>query len=96
MGSVIFPGATLKIFLTASAQVRAERRYKQLQVAGQQADLAAILADLQARDARDNQRPVAPLRQEADALLLDTDHLDIEAAVGQVLDWYRDAAKKLQ
>lgn len=96
MGSVIFPGATLKIFLTASAQVRAERRYKQLQVAGQQADLAAILADLQARDARDSQRPVAPLRQEADALLLDTDHLDIEAAVGQVLDWYRDAAKKLQ
>ena len=94
MGSVIFPAASLKVFLTASAQVRAERRYKQLLAAGQPADLAAILADLQARDARDSQRSVAPLRQEADALLLDTDGLSIEMAVQQVLDWYAAAAKK--
>ncbi|GHU29999.1 hypothetical protein FACS189497_09030 [Betaproteobacteria bacterium] len=88
MGSVVFPQAKLKIFLTASAAVRAERRYQQLLARGAQADRAAILADLQARDARDSQRPVAPLRQEADALLLDTDHLGIDEATRQVLDWF--------
>lgn len=94
MGAVVFPKACLKVFLTASAQVRAERRYKQLLAAGQPADLAHILADLEARDARDSQRSVAPLRQEADAVRLDTDALSIEAAVQQVLDWYAEAAKK--
>jgi len=91
MGSVVFPKATLKVFLTASAEVRAERRYQQLRQAGQPADLATILAELQARDARDSQRPVAPLRQAPDAVLLDTDHLGIEAAVQQVLDGYAAA-----
>ena len=85
MGSVVFPRAALKVFLTASAEVRAERRYKQLLERGQVADYAAIVADLKARDARDTNRSVAPLRQEADALLLDTDHLGIEEAVAQVL-----------
>lgn len=92
MGSVIFPNAPLKVFLTASAEARAERRYKQLIEKGFSANLADLLLDLQQRDARDSQRSVAPLRQEADAKLLDTTHLTIEQAVKQVLDWAREAS----
>ncbi len=92
MGSVIFPQAPLKVFLTASAEARAERRYKQLIEKGFSANLPDLLADLQQRDARDSQRSVAPLRQEADAKLLDTTHLTIEQAVKQVLDWAREAS----
>ncbi|WP_148715863.1 (d)CMP kinase [Chitinolyticbacter meiyuanensis] len=90
MGSVVFPEAQLKVFLTASAAVRAERRYKQLAGRGEQADLAAITADLEARDARDRARTVAPLAQQPDARLLDTDGLGVEAAVEQVLAWWRE------
>ena len=88
MGSVVFPEAPLKVFLTATAEARAERRYKQLIEKGFSANLPDLLADLQQRDARDSQRSVAPLRQEADAMLLETTHLTIEQAVKQVLDWY--------
>ena len=91
MGSVIFPQASLKVFLTASAEARAERRYKQLIEKGFSANLPDLLSDLQQRDARDSQRSVAPLRQEADAQLLETTHLTIEQAVKQVLDWYAEA-----
>jgi len=87
MGSVVFPDAATKIFLTASAEVRAERRYKQLIEKGIAANMASILQDLQARDARDRARTVAPLKQCADAILLDTDHLTIEQAVQAVLDF---------
>lgn len=90
MGSVVFPDAQTKIFLTASAEVRAERRYKQLMSKGIHANLARILHDLQLRDARDRERTVAPLRQEADAMLLDTDDLSIEQAVETVLLRYRN------
>lgn len=90
MGSVVFPEAQLKVFLTASAAVRAERRYKQLVDRGEQADLAAITADLEARDTRDRARTVAPLAQQPDARLLDTDGLGVEAAVEQVLAWWRE------
>lgn len=93
MGSVVFPQAPLKVFLTATAEARAERRYKQLIEKGFSANLPDLLADLQQRDARDSQRSVAPLRQEADARLLETTHLTIEQAVKQVLDWYAEAAK---
>ncbi len=93
MGSVVFPQARLKVFLTASAQVRAERRYKQLIEKGFSANLPTLLAELQARDARDQARPVAPLRQEADAFLLDTDKLSIEQAVAQVLAWFAAASR---
>ena len=86
MGSVVFPDAATKVFLTASAEVRAERRYKQLIGKGIAANMAAILQDLQARDARDRARTVAPLQQCEDAILLDTDHLTIEQAVQAVLD----------
>ncbi len=93
MGSVIFPRATLKVFLTASAEARAERRYKQLISKGFSANLPHLLADLRQRDERDSQRSVAPLRQEADARLLDTTSLTIDEAVNQVLEW---AAQALQ
>lgn len=91
MGSVVFPRAVLKVFLTASAEARAERRYKQLIEKGLSANLADLLSDLRQRDERDSQRSVAPLRQEADAKLLDTTHLTIEQAVNQVLEWSREA-----
>jgi len=93
MGSVVFPRAALKVFLTASAEARAERRYKQLIEKGFSANLADLLLDLRQRDERDSQRSVAPLRQEADAKLLDTTHLTIEQAVNQVLEWSREASK---
>jgi 3-phosphoshikimate 1-carboxyvinyltransferase len=91
MGSVVFPRAALKVFLTASAEARAERRYKQLIVKGFSANLADLLSDLRQRDERDSQRSVAPLRQEADAKLLDTTNLTIDQAVNQVLEWSREA-----
>ena len=87
MGSVVFPQAALKVFLTASAEARAERRYKQLIEKGFSANLPDLLLDLRQRDERDSLRSVAPLRQEADAKLLDTTHLTIEQAVNQVLAW---------
>jgi len=93
MGSVVFPKAMLKVFLAASAEVRAERRYKQLIEKGFSANLLDLLLDLQQRDARDSQRSVAPLRQEADARLLDTTALTIEEAVNQVLAWSREASQ---
>jgi cytidylate kinase len=85
MGSVVFPAAETKVFLTASAQVRAERRYKQLIAKGMPANMHALLRDLQERDARDAQRSVAPLRQCDDADLVDTTQLDIDAAVAVVM-----------
>ncbi|HWT29240.1 MAG TPA: (d)CMP kinase [Methylophilaceae bacterium] len=85
MATVVFPDAGTKIFLTASAEVRAERRYKQLMSKGNHANLADILKDLQARDARDRQRSVAPLQQSRDAELLETSALSIEQAVDSVL-----------
>ena len=88
MGSVIFQDAKTKIFLTASAEVRAQRRYKQLMEKGNNANLADILEDLQMRDARDRERKVAPLQQCEDAELLDTDNLTIEQAVQQALEFH--------
>lgn len=91
MASVVFPQAQLKVFLTATAEVRAERRYKQLINKGLSANLPDLLLDLQQRDERDSQRSVAPLRQEIDAKLLDTTELTIEEAVNQVLLWSKEA-----
>jgi 3-phosphoshikimate 1-carboxyvinyltransferase len=85
MGSVVFPQATAKVFLTASAEARAERRYKQLIEKGLTANMRALLRDLQERDARDAQRSVAPLKQADDAELLDTTAIGIEDAVAAVL-----------
>ena len=89
MGTVVFADAVAKVFLTASAEARAERRYKQLIGKGISASLSALVADMQARDARDTARAVAPLKPAADALLLDTTQMDIESAVEAVLAHYR-------
>ncbi|HEY0664044.1 MAG TPA: (d)CMP kinase [Thiobacillaceae bacterium] len=89
MGTVVFADAIAKVFLTASAEARAERRYKQLIEKGNSASLTDLVADMQARDARDTARAVAPLKPAPDALLLDTTHMGIEAAVQAVLDHYR-------
>ena len=89
MGSVVFPDAQLKVFLTASTQVRAERRYKQLIEKGMSANISTLLKDLQERDARDAARSVAPLQKCTDAELLDTTQLSIEQAVQAVLDWFQ-------
>jgi cytidylate kinase len=91
MGSTVFPDATVKIFLTATAEERAQRRYKQLIEKGFTASLVDLLQDLRERDARDAARSAAPLQQMADAKLLNTTHLTIDQAVEQVLAWYRDA-----
>lgn len=79
-GTVIAPDADVKIFIEASAETRAERRYKELIANGQEASFEGVLADIQGRDARDSGRSVAPLAPAPDAVLLDTTHLDIEAA----------------
>lgn len=87
MGSVVFPDARTKIFLTATAEVRAERRYKQLMEKGIAANIAQIFQDLKLRDERDSQRAVAPLQQCEGAKLLETSQLTIEQAVQAVLDF---------
>lgn len=91
MGTVVFPDAELKIFLTASAEARAERRYKQLLERGFSASLAALIDDIQARDARDTQRTVAPLKPADDAIVLDSTDLGIDAVVAHVFE----AAQKI-
>lgn len=88
MGSVVFPDAVLKVFLTASAQVRAQRRARQLGLPCEGVEFDRILSDIEARDEADRRRPVAPLRQLPDAVLLDTTDLGIEESVKKVLDWY--------
>ena len=86
MGSVIFPDAGIKVFLTASAESRAERRYKQLIEKGLAANMQSLLKDLRERDARDAARTVAPLKKLPDAVLLDTTERNVEEAVAFVLD----------
>ena len=91
MASVIFPDAVLKVFLTATAAARAERRYKQLIAKGISAKLEDLLHDLQERDARDSSRGAAPLLVAEGAKLLETSDLSIDQAVKAVLDWYQSA-----
>ena len=89
MGTVIFPAAPLKVYLTASAATRAERRHKQLISKGIPARIADLRADLEARDARDKNRAVAPLKPAEDAYLLDNSNLSVEDSVQQVLSWWQ-------
>jgi cytidylate kinase len=91
MASVIFPDAVLKVFLTATADARAERRYKQLIAKGISAKLEDLLQDLQERDARDSSRGAAPLLVADGAKVLETSDLSIDQAVKTVLDWYKSA-----
>ena len=90
MGTVIFPGAPLKVYLTASAACRAERRHKQLISKGFSANIDDLRADLEARDLRDSSRAVAPLKPAQDARVLDNSDLTIEQAVEQVLAWWQE------
>jgi cytidylate kinase len=93
MGTVIFPAADLKVFLTASVEARADRRYKQLIGKGFPATMPALLQDLRERDARDTERTVAPLKPAEGAHLLDTSNMTIEQAVEKVLGWYQSVPK---
>src|SRR4029453_6062981 len=94
MGSVVFPDAPLKVFLTADVAARAERRYKQLMEKGMYAKMGDVVEDLRRRDERDSPRPVAPLKHYPDALFLDTTGLTVEQAVRQILDWWRERAPR--
>ncbi len=90
MASVVFPDAALKVFLTASPEVRAERRHKQLMEKGFSANLLDLLRDLRERDQRDQSRLLAPLQKAAGARELDTSHMSLEEAVRTVVGWYRE------
>ena len=92
MGSVIFPDAPVKVFLTASAQARAQRRFNQLKEKGIVANIDTLTRDLEERDRRDMQRAVSPLAPAKDAKILDSSNLTIEETVGQVLQWYEALA----
>jgi cytidylate kinase len=92
MGSVVFPEAALKVYLTASMETRAERRYKQLIEKGMYAKMEDVVEELRRRDERDRSRPVAPLRHYPDAIFLDTSGLSIDEAVERILGWWRERA----
>lgn len=93
IGTVVFPDAELKIFVTASPEVRAKRRYDELQAKGQPADYDDILKNVQQRDYIDTHREVSPLRQAEDAIVLDNSHMTIEEQDAWLIDKYQLAAK---
>ena len=86
MGTVVFPDAPFKVFLTASAEIRAQRRFDQLKSKGFDVNLARLLESIQARDVRDSSRKASPLKAADDALVLDTSELSIEEVVARILD----------
>ena len=86
IGTVICPNADVKLFVTASAEIRAERRFKELAAQGEETDFETVLEDVKARDARDSERDVAPLAAAADAVILDTSELSIEAAIAAAIE----------
>ncbi|SDK85261.1 cytidylate kinase [Methylophilus rhizosphaerae] len=92
IGSVIFPDAVLKVFLTAAVETRAQRRYEQLIARGEFADYNIILEDLRQRDLRDSQRASAPLKQLPDAILVDTTHMNITQAVDMIVTAFNKVA----
>ena len=86
IGTVVLPDADVKVYLTASVEVRAQRRYKELIEKGQEADLEKIKKDIEERDYRDMNREIAPLRQAEDAVLVDSSYLTIEESAGKILE----------
>ncbi len=88
MGTVVFPDAGLKVFLTATVPARAERRYKQLIEKGFPANIDGLAQELRARDKRDSERAASPLKPAEDAYQLDSSELTVDEVVAQVLDWY--------
>ena len=93
MGSVVFPDAPLKVFLTAGVDTRAERRYKQLMEKGMYAKMSDVVDELRRRDERDSSRPVAPLKHYPDAIFLDTTGLSVDEAVRRILGWWREKSQ---
>jgi cytidylate kinase len=93
MGSVVFPDAALKVFLTATPEERAERRYKQLMEKGLSANMALLLQDIRERDARDSGRAVAPLQKCEDAIEIDTTSMSVAEAVSEILALYAQAVR---
>jgi 3-phosphoshikimate 1-carboxyvinyltransferase len=94
MASVVFPDASLKVFLTASAEERARRRHKQLIEKGFDATLTTLLQDIRERDTRDSERSVAPLQKSVDAQIIDTTGLSIEEVATRIVQWYETASRK--
>ena len=94
MATVVFPDAELKVFLTASPEVRAQRRYKQLIDKGIAANLASLSRDLEERDARDRSRSVAPLVPAPDSQVLDSSALSIDEVVDRIVRWFREKESK--
>jgi cytidylate kinase len=90
VGTVVCPDAELKLYVTASREVRAERRFRELQSAGQSINKARVLADIRARDARDQGRAAAPLKPAADAIELDTTEMTIEDVLAKALEIVRE------
>ncbi len=93
IGTVVFPNAQLKIFLTASVEERAMRRYKELVAKGEQVDLAQLQNDIASRDKQDSERAISPLRQAEDALLLDTSDMNIQQVTEKILTLVEERAK---
>lgn len=93
IGTVVFPNAQLKIFLTASVEERALRRYKELVAKGQDVDLAQLKKDIASRDKQDSERAISPLRQAEDALLLDTSDMNIEQVTAKILQLVEEKAQ---
>ena len=93
MGSIVFPDAPLKVFLTAEVETRAERRYKQLKEKGMYGKMPDVVEELRRRDERDSSRPVAPLKHYPDASFLDTTGLSVDEAVQKVLGWWREKSQ---
>jgi len=94
IGTVVFPDAEVKLFLTASVDERARRRFEQLKAAGEPAELEAVKIDVIERDRRDSTRPIAPLRQAADAVVIDSSTLDIGEVVARIVGHVEDAARR--
>jgi len=93
MGSIVFPDAPLKVFLTADVAARAQRRYKQLKEKGMYAKIEDVVEELRRRDERDTTRPVAPLKHYPDAIFLDTTALTADQAVEKILGWWRERSQ---
>ena len=93
IGTVVFPNAQLKVFLTASVEERALRRYKELVAKGEKVDLAQLQKDIASRDKQDSERAISPLRQAEDALLLDTSDMNIEQVTDKILQLVQERAK---
>jgi cytidylate kinase len=95
IGTVVFPDAEVKLFLTASVDVRAHRRFEELAARGEKPEIGSIRAEVIERDQRDSNRPVAPLRQAADAVVVDSSSLDVEEVVTQIVERVREAERRL-